>query len=127
MIKRLDTPLLLLDNSSMMSVINQGEFKCTNMTFEETKAILDMHDETNTIRCFTDNDIENIIFNYLDIEKRDFTYKHVGNMRIDQDTIVFKLYCTRSSTQPIIYTADGVEAKKIQNIYIYCQFISRTK
>ena len=33
-------PLLLLDNSSMMSVLNEGEFKCQNLTFEEAKHLL---------------------------------------------------------------------------------------
>ncbi len=125
--QKLDTPLLLLDNSNMMSVINQGEFKCTNMSFEEAKAILDMHDESNTVRCFTNNDIENIIFNYLGIEKKEYIYKHVRNIRVGQDAIVFKLYTTRSETQPVIHTAEGIEAKKIQNVYVYCEFISRIK
>ena len=42
-------PLLLLDNSAMMSVINRGVFKCTDVTFEEAKAILEMHDEDDVI------------------------------------------------------------------------------
>ena len=44
-------PLLLLDNSAMMSVINRGVFKCTDVTFEEAKAILEMHDEDDVIQC----------------------------------------------------------------------------
>ena len=28
-------PLLLLDNTSMMSVMNKGVFRCTDVTFEE--------------------------------------------------------------------------------------------
>ena len=31
-------PLLLLDNTSMMSVMNKGVFRCTDVTFEEAKA-----------------------------------------------------------------------------------------
>lgn len=120
-------PLLLLDNSSMMSVINQGEFKCTNLSFEEAKAIIDMHDEADVLRCFADDGIQTIIFNYLGIERRDFTHKHIRNMRPGQDAIVFKLYVTPSETQPVIMTDDGVEAKKIQNVYVYCQYLSRLK
>lgn len=30
-----NTPLLLLDNSNMMSVLNHGEPKCTDLSFEE--------------------------------------------------------------------------------------------
>lgn len=45
-------------------------------------------------------------------------------MRPNQDAIVFKLYVTPSETQPII-EVEGVEAKKIQNVYVYCQFVNR--
>lgn len=106
------TPLLLLDNSNMMSVVNQGEFKCTNLSFEEAKAIIEMHEEADVLRCFDDDGIQTIIFNYLGIERREFPYKHIRNMRPGQDAIVFKLYITPSETQPVITTADGVEAKK---------------
>lgn len=119
------SPLLLLDNSAMMSVINRGVFKCTDVTFEEAKAILEMHDEDDVIQCFTNLDIQNIIFGYLDIEKRNFQYKHIRDMKVMQDGLVFKLYVTPSETQPVIITDKGNEAKKIQNIYVYCQMISR--
>lgn len=118
-------PLLLLDNGSMMSVVNTGEFKSTNLSFEEAKAIIEMYDEADIIKCFNDNDIENIIFNYLGIAKKDYVYKHIRNMRPGQDAIVFKLYVTASETQPVVQTDDGVEAKKIQNVYVYCQYLSR--
>ena len=38
-----------------------------------------------------------------------------------------KRYVAPSETQPVIHTDDGVEAKKIQNIYVYCQYLSRIK
>lgn len=118
-------PLLLLDNSAMMSVINRGVFKCTDVTFEEAKAILEMHDEDDVLQCFTNMDIQNIIFEYLGIRKRNYQYKHIRDMKVMQDGLVFKLYVTPSETQPIIVTDKGNEAKKIQNIYVYCQMISR--
>ena len=124
---RNDLPLLLLDNSSTMTVLNEGEFKCYNISFEEAKHILEIHDEADVLQCFSNLDIENIIYNYLGISKRDITYKHIRNMRPGQDAIVFKLYVTPSETQPVIQADDGVEAKKIQNIYVYCQYISRIK
>ena len=68
----------------MMSVLNQGEFKCSNMTFEETKAVLEMYDEDDILLCFTNNDIKHIIFNYLGIERKEYTYKHIRNMRVGQ-------------------------------------------
>ena len=46
-------------------------------------------------------------------------------MRPGQDAIVFKTYVTPSETQPIIETKYGSQAKKIQNIYVYCQYISK--
>ena len=124
---KLAKPLLLLDNSNMMSVLNKGEFKCSNLTFEETKAIIDMYDEDMILRCFTNVDIETVIFDYLGITKRDFEFKKIRNMRAGQDAIVFKLYVTPSETQPVIQADDGVEAKKIQNIYVYCLHLTRIK
>lgn len=123
----LPTPLLLLDNSNMMSLMNEGEFRCSNLSFAEAKAILEMHNESDVVRCFTNNDIENIIFDYLDIARKEYAYKYIRNMRVGQDAIVFKLYVTPSETQPIIHAEDGVEAKKIQNIYVYCLLMSRVK
>lgn len=121
-----DKPLLLLNNSSMMSVLNQGEFKCSNMSFEETKAIIEMYDEDEILLCFSSNDVQTI-FDYLGIAPKEFTYKNIRNMRVGQDAIVFKRYITPSETEPIIQADDGVEAKKIQNVYVYCQHLSRVK
>ncbi len=120
-------PLLLLDNSSMMSVLNEGEFQCHNLTFEEAKHILELHDETDVLQCFSNLDIETVIYDYLGVTKRELEYKKIRNMRPGQDAIVFKLYITPSETQPIIQADDGVEAKKIQNVYVYCQYLSRIK
>ena len=117
--------LLLLDNSSMMSVVNKGVFKCTDVTFEEAKAILEMHDEKDVIQCFTNMNIQTIIFGYLGIEKRNFQFKRIRDMKVNQDGLVFKLYEPPSETQPVIITDKGNEAKKIQNVYVYCQLISR--
>lgn len=118
-------PLLLLDNSSMMTVLNEGAFKCHNLTFEEAKAILEIHEASDVLRCFSNSDLETVIYDYLGIEKRDIKYKRIRNMRTGQDAIVFKLYITPSETQPVIQADDGVEAKKIQNIYVYCQYLAR--
>ncbi len=121
-----DLPLLLLDNSSMMSVMNEGTFKCYNVTLEEAKVILEAYGEDEVLRCFSNQDIETVMFDYLDIARKDFTYKRIRNMRPKQNAIVFKLYTTPSETQPVIQADDGVEAKKIQNVYVYCQCITRT-
>ena len=122
-----DLPLLLLDNSSMMSVLNQGEFKCYNLSFDDAQHILEIHDETMTLKCFSNPDIEQVIFGHLGVTKREYTYKRIRNMRPGQHAIVLKLYVTPSETQPIIQADDGVEAKKIQNVYVYCQHLVRMK
>ena len=118
-------PLLLLDNSTMMSVLNEGTFECVNLTFEEAKHLLEVHNEDDVLRCFANADIETIIFDYIGATKRNFEYKRIRNMRPGQDAIVFKLYVTPSETQPVIQADDGVEAKKIMNVYAYCQYLVR--
>jgi len=117
-------PLLLLDNSTMY-VVGAGTYRSTNLSFEEAKTIIDMYSEKDIIRCFTDSAIQQVIHDYLGIEKKDFAYKKIRQMRVGQDAIVFKLFITPSETQPVIDTDLGVQAKKIQNIYVFCQYISR--
>lgn len=119
-------PLLLLDNSNMNTLFNEGEYKCTNMTFEEAREIIGMYNKDEIILCFQHPDTYDIIFNYIGIPKKDYKYKNIRNMKVYQDGIIFKIYITPSETQPIIHV-DGVEAKKIQNIYVYCVHISRIK
>lgn len=121
--KNHDLPLLLLDNSSMSTVINEGEFKSEMMSFEETKAIIEMYEEGDIIRCFTGDLLEEIIYKYLDIQGQHFEYKKITDMRAGQHAIVFKVYITPSETQPVIKTKYDSEAKKIQNVYVYCQHI----
>ena len=58
-----DLPLLLLDNSSMMSVLNEGSFKCHNMLLEEAKVILEEYDEDDILRCFSNQDILCQVYN----------------------------------------------------------------
>jgi hypothetical protein len=124
--KKLENPLLLLDNSNMNTLFNEGEFKCTNMTFEEAREIIGMYNKEEILLCFSHPDTYDIIFNYIGIPKRDYEYKTIRNMRVNQDGIIFKLYIAPSETQPIIHV-DGVEAKKIQNIYVYCVHVTRIK
>ncbi len=124
--KKIEYPLLLLDNSNMNTIFNEGEYKCTNMSFEEASEIIGMYEKNDIILCFSHPDTYDIIFNYLSIPKKDYEYKQMKTMEIGQDGILFKMYVTPSETQPIIHT-DGIEAKKIQNVYVYCVHISRIK
>lgn len=121
--KNYDLPLLLLDNAAMSTVINEGEFKSEMMTFEETKAIIEMYEEKDVLRCFSGDLLEEIVYKYLDIQGQHFEYKKITDMRAGQHAIVFKLYITPSETQPVINTKYDSEAKKIQNVYVYCQHI----
>lgn len=121
------SPLLLLDNSSMMTVMGEGEFSCHRMTFDETRAVLDMFSTDDVRVCFTNSDITNVIFPWLGIAKKDYASQEIYHMQPGQEALVFKLYVTPSETQPIITLEGGVEAKKIQNIYVYCQYMTRVK
>ena len=67
------------------------------------------------------------IFEYLDIERQDFAFAPVKDMHVGQDALAFKLYITPSGTQPIVLGEDGQQAKKIKNLYIYCQHVVRLK
>ncbi|MDF2819646.1 MAG: hypothetical protein K0R15_87 [Clostridiales bacterium] len=117
--------ILLLDNSNLSIILSEGEFKLVRIPFEEAKAIIELNHENDIVCCFDNIDIEHIIFTYLGIENRRYAYKRVDELEIGQNAIAFKLYITPSETQPIIRTEEGIEAKKIQNIYVYCQLVTR--
>ena len=110
-------PLLLLDNSSM--------YHSTDLSFEEAKAIIDMYDTPDILRCYTDRAIDDVLCEYIGIQQREFAYKPVRKMRVGQDAIAIKRHITKSETQPEVQADDGVTAKKIQNVYVYCQYITR--
>ena len=123
-------PLLLLDNASMARVMNKGTFYCSQMPFEQAKMIVEKYTDEEIIRCFTGSDLKEVFFQYLDISGHHIRYEKVTDMQPGQDAIVFKLYVTPSETQPIIYDEtkdENFEAKKIQNIYVHCQYIYREK
>lgn len=121
-----ENPLLLLDNSSM-HVVGIGEYLCTSLTFDEARAIIDMYDVEDILRCFTDRAVEKVLHDFVGIEHREFGYKAVRCMRPGQDAIAVKLYVTKSQTEPEIEDPDGTVAKKIQNVYAYCQYITRVR
>lgn len=120
-------PLLLLDNNTLAYILGDGEFKFTNLKFDDAKAILDMNPEEDIVKCFQDPELEDVIYDYLSIERRQFQYQAVRSMKVGQDAIAFKLYITPSGTQPIILGEEGEQAKKIKNVYIYCQHVVRLK
>ncbi|MBQ7887997.1 MAG: hypothetical protein IJ313_14080 [Clostridia bacterium] len=121
-------PLLLLDNSSVSAALGVGTFKCEYLTFEEAKGIIETYEPEDVLKCFSGAALESVIYDYLDIENRHFEYVEPTEMAINQHAIAFKVYVTPSGTQPIIKIKTPeyeAEAKKIQNIYIHCQYIHR--
>ena len=122
-----DKPLLLVDDNNILSIINEGEFKCYNLTFEEVHAMLDTYPEDAVAKCFSSFELEEIVFDYIGAERKNYLQLCMTNLQVDQYAIAFKLYRTPSETQPVVTTINGAQAKKIQNVYVYCQLITRTK
>lgn len=120
-------PLLLLDNNTLAYILGNGDYRFTNIGFEDAKAIMEMKGAADIVRVFSNPDLENTMFEYLGIERQDFAYSPQKEMHIGQDAIAFKLYITPSGTQPIVLGEDGQQAKKIKNLYIYCQHVVRLK
>ncbi len=119
--------LLLLDNNTLANIVGNGEYRFTNLTFDEARAIIDMKGGLDVVQTFANPDLEHCIYEYLGIENDQFPYQPVPAMEIGQDAIAFKLYLTASGTQPIILGENGLQAKKIKNMYIYCQHVVRLK
>lgn len=117
-------PLLLLDNSTMY-VIGKGTYKVESLSFAEAKAIIDIFGEEDVLRCYTDSAIDQVIHDYVGVQDRNFPRKKITQMRVGQVAIAFKQHIAPSETQPIIDMDGGAQAQKIQNIYIYCEIITR--
>lgn len=122
-----NAPMLLLDNESLAQILVNGDFRFTTLTFEEAKAIIDMNYDAEVQRCFISRELESVIYEYIGIAQRDFPYKATREMKIGQDAVAIKLYVTPSGTQPIILGEEGEQAKKIKNVYVYCQHVVRLK
>ncbi|MFQ8730881.1 MAG: hypothetical protein ACLSAC_10610 [Enterocloster bolteae] len=120
-------PLLLLDDGTLAYIIGNGDYRFTNIKFEEARAIIDMKGEADVVRVFANPDLEHSMYEYLGIQQGNFQYAPVRSMKIGQDAIAFKLYITPTGTQPIVLGDDGQQAKKIKNMYIYCQHVVRLK
>lgn len=122
-----ENPLLLVDGNNSLAIINEGEFKCEHITFDEVRAMLDTYPVEAVATCFSSYDLENTVFDYIGVEKKDYLRLCMTNLQVGQYAIVFKQHLRPSETQPEIMTASGAHAKKIQNVYLYCQLITRTK
>lgn len=119
-------PLLLLDNGTLAYILGNGEYRFTNLKFDEARAIIEMKGEENeVVRVFSNPELEHLVYEYLELEDHNFAYEPDSELRVGQDAIAFKLYVTSSGSQPIVLGTDGQEAKKIKNLYIYCQHVVR--
>ena len=79
----------------------------------------------DVLRCYTDREIDRVVHDYVGVEDRNFPRKKISRMRPGQVAIAFKQYITPSETQPILDLDGGAQAQKIENIYIYCEIITR--
>lgn len=118
--------LLLLDNNSLLEVMHTGIFRVEEISFEEAKTMVEMYDVTRVKRCFQNHDIANLLYKHLGIAANQFEYENAEELLTEQDAIAFRTYTTPSETNPSITTEYGNEATKIQNLYIHCQYISKT-
>ncbi|MEG0339898.1 MAG: hypothetical protein RR573_08275 [Oscillospiraceae bacterium] len=117
--------LLLLDNNSLLDILHSGNFRVEEISFEEAKAIVDMYDTKQIKRCFQSSEISDLLYKHLGIAAAQFNYQEADEVLVEQDAIAFRTYVTPSETQPSILTDYGNEATKIQNIYIYCQYLTK--
>ena len=122
-------PLLLLDNGTLAYILGNGEYRFTDLKFDEAKAIIEMKGEAeeDVVQVFRNPELEKVMYSYLGLENHDFSYEPDEKLHVGQDAIAFKLYYTPSGTQPIVLGDEGQEAVKIKNLYIYCQHIVRVK
>ena len=54
-------PLLLLDNGTLAYIIGNGDYRFTNIKFEEARAIIDMKGEADVVRVYANPDLEHSI------------------------------------------------------------------
>lgn len=121
-------PLLLLDSQMLSYVLGNGEYRFTNLKFAEAKAILDMNGTENVVKCYMNPEIDMALHKYVGIDEDIvYPYEETHEIKIGQDAIAIKFYYTPSGTQPIILGEEGQQAKKIRNVYVYCQHIVRLK
>lgn len=121
-------PLLLLDAPTFVDAVKDGEYKFSNLSFHATRSIIEIYRLEDLVIGFQDHDMDTIIYDYIGLPKRDYTYQKVYCFQPGQDAIVFHKYVTPSETQPVITDPNWhIEAKKVQNIYVYCQHVTRLR
>lgn len=77
-------PLLLLDNGTLAYILGDGDYRFTNIKFEEAKAIMEMKGTADIVRLFANPDLEHTMSEYLGIEKQEFTYDPEQELHVGQ-------------------------------------------
>ncbi len=124
MMEKNKNSLLIFDNDAMCA-LGHGTYKIDAMSIEEAKSIIEVFADVGVVCCYSDRTIDRVLTDYLHIDVSKFEYGEIFHMEPGQSAIVFKRYITPSETQPVIETTEGVQAKKIQNIYVYCEYINK--
>lgn len=65
-----EDPLLLLDNNTLVNILLDGDYRFTNIKFDEAKAIMEMKGTDDIVRVFANPDLEHIMFEYLGMKSR---------------------------------------------------------
>lgn len=116
---------LLIFDEKAMTAIGHGTYKIDAMNLDEAKSIIDVFTDVGVCCCYSDRTIDRILTDYLNIDIKKFDYDEIFHMEPGQSAIVFKRYETPSETMPVIDTDEGVQAKKIKNVYVYCEYINK--
>ena len=71
-------PLLLLDNGTLAYILGNGEYRFTNLKFDEAKAIIEMKGEAeeDVVQVFRNPELERVMYSYLDF--------HAGSFRMSR-------------------------------------------
>ena len=79
--------LYLLDEDTLAKVLKQGDFRFSNLTFDETKALVTLHSSNEIVRCFSNAYIENIIYEHIGVDRNRFQYHPIEELK-DRKSVV---------------------------------------
>jgi len=67
-------PLLLLDNGTLSYILGNGEYRFTNLKFDEAKAIIEMKGkaEEDVVQVFRNPELEQVMYSYLGLSCREY-------------------------------------------------------
>lgn len=79
-------PLLLLDNGTLAYILGNGEYRFTNLKFDEAKAIIEMKGEAeeDVVQVFRNPELERVMYSYLGLSCREFPYEPEERLNIGE-------------------------------------------